>query len=134
MGAPPATTVTVLARLRVPLLLQQRRAPPCRRPNATGNLTLRPNSVVESVLYDEKRDRATGVRVIDGDTRKVLEFRARVIFLCASALESSRILLNSRTRRFRHRIGELERRAGTQPHGPHLRRGRERHSARPRGR
>jgi choline dehydrogenase-like flavoprotein len=71
----------------------------------TGRLTLRPNSVVESVLYDEKRDRATGVRVIDGDTRTVLEFRARVIFLCASALESSRILLNSRTRRFATGLG-----------------------------
>jgi choline dehydrogenase-like flavoprotein len=71
----------------------------------TGRLILRPNSVVESVLYDEKRDRATGVRVIDGDTRKVLEFRARVIFLCASALESSRILLNSRTRRFATGLG-----------------------------
>ena len=71
----------------------------------TGRLTLRPNSVVESVLYDEKRDRATGVRVIDGDTRQVLEFRARVIFLCASALESSRILLNSRTRRFATGLG-----------------------------
>lgn len=71
----------------------------------TGRLTLRPNSVVESVLYDEKRDRATGVRVIDGDIRQVLEFRARVIFLCASALESSRILLNSRTRRFATGLG-----------------------------
>ena len=71
----------------------------------TGRLTLRPNSVAESVLYDEKRDRATGVRVIDGDTRNVLEFRARVIFLCASALESSRILLNSRTRRFATGLG-----------------------------
>src|SRR5919106_1372119 len=43
----------------------------------TGRLTLRPDSVVESVLYDEKRDRVTGVRLIDGHTRKVLEFRAR---------------------------------------------------------
>ena len=66
----------------------------------TGRLTLRPNAVVESVLYDEKRDRATGVRIIDADTREVLEFRARVIFLCASALESTRILLNSKTRRY----------------------------------
>jgi choline dehydrogenase-like flavoprotein len=71
----------------------------------TGRLTLRPNSVVESVLYDEKRDRATGVRVIDGDTRQVREFRGRVIFLCASALESTRILLNSRTRRFATGLG-----------------------------
>jgi choline dehydrogenase-like flavoprotein len=71
----------------------------------TGRLTLRPNSVVERVLYDEKRDRATGVRVIDADTRQVREFRARVIFLCASALESTRILLNSRTRRFPTGLG-----------------------------
>lgn len=71
----------------------------------TGRLTLRPNSVVETVLYDEKRDRATGVRVIDADTRQVLEFRARVVFLCASALESTRILLNSKTRRFATGLG-----------------------------
>jgi choline dehydrogenase-like flavoprotein len=71
----------------------------------TGRLTLRTNSVVESILYDEKRDRATGVRLIDADTRQVREFRARVIFLCASALESTRILLNSRTRRFATGLG-----------------------------
>jgi choline dehydrogenase-like flavoprotein len=71
----------------------------------TGRLTLRPDSVVESVLYDERRDRATGVRVIDGNTRQVLEFRARVVFLCASALESTRILLNSRSRRFPTGLG-----------------------------
>jgi choline dehydrogenase-like flavoprotein len=71
----------------------------------TGRLTLRPSSVVESVLYDEKRDRATGVRVIDADTRQAREFRARVVFLCASALESTRILLNSRSRRFATGLG-----------------------------
>ena len=67
---------------------------------ATGRLTLRPYSVVESVLYDERRDRATGVRVIDAQTHQALEFRARVVFLCASTLESTRILLNSKTPRF----------------------------------
>jgi len=67
---------------------------------ATGRLTLRPYSVVESISYDEHRDRATGVRVIDAQTHQPLEFRARVIFLCASALESARILLNSKTPRF----------------------------------
>src|SRR5690242_10003618 len=67
---------------------------------ATGRLTLRPYSVVHSVIYDEQRDRAAGVRVIDAQTREALEFRARVVFLCASALESSRILLNSKTPRF----------------------------------
>jgi len=67
---------------------------------ATGRLTLRPFSVVESVIYDEQRDRAVGVRVIDAQTREALEFRARVIFLCASTLESTRLLLNSKTSRF----------------------------------
>lgn len=71
--------------------------PPAR---ATGRLTVRPHSVVHSVVYDQKRDRASGVRVIDARTRKVSEFSARVIFLCASALESTRILLNSRSSRF----------------------------------
>ncbi|MBI2404393.1 MAG: GMC family oxidoreductase [Gemmatimonadetes bacterium] len=67
---------------------------------ATGRLTIRPHSVVHSVVYDERRDRATGVRVIDATTKQELEFTARVIFLCASALESARILLNSKTPRF----------------------------------
>lgn len=62
---------------------------------ATGRLTLRPYSVVHSVIYDARRGRATGVRVIDGQTKHALEFQARVIFLCASTLESARILLNS---------------------------------------
>jgi choline dehydrogenase-like flavoprotein len=67
---------------------------------ATGRCTIRPNSVVHSVIYDERLGRATGVRVIDAETMQPLEFRARVIFLCASALESARILLNSRSRSF----------------------------------
>jgi choline dehydrogenase-like flavoprotein len=72
---------------------------------ATGRLTLRPNSVVHSVIYDESGDRAAGVRVIDAVTMQALEFRARVIFLCASTLESTRILLNSRTSRFPDGLG-----------------------------
>ena len=71
----------------------------------TGRMTLRANSVVHSVSYDEARDRATGVRAIDAATMQPLEFRARVIFLCASALESARILLNSRTPRFSTGLG-----------------------------
>jgi len=67
---------------------------------ATGRLTLRPYSVVHSVMYDEQRGRAAGVRVIDGQTRQPLEFRARLVFLCASTLESTRILLNSKSTRF----------------------------------
>ena len=62
---------------------------------ATGKLTLRPYSVVHSILWDRKRGRATGVRVIDGQTKKTIEFQAKLIFLCASTIESARILLNS---------------------------------------
>jgi choline dehydrogenase-like flavoprotein len=71
----------------------------------TGRMTLRPLSVVHSVIYDEGRDRATGVRVIDATTLQPLEFRARLIFLCASALESARILLNSKSPRFATGLG-----------------------------
>jgi choline dehydrogenase-like flavoprotein len=72
---------------------------------ATGRMTLRPNSVVAGVLYDPQRDRATGVRVIDRETHEELEFTGRVIFLCASALESARILLNSKNERFATGLG-----------------------------
>lgn len=71
----------------------------------TGRLTLRPDSVVESVLFDGARRRANGVRVIDANTFAVTEYRARIIFLCASALESTRILLNSPTRDFPDGLG-----------------------------
>jgi choline dehydrogenase-like flavoprotein len=66
----------------------------------TGRLTLRPYSVVHSLIFDPQTRRVTGVRVIDGQTHKALEFQGRIIFLCASALESTRILLNSTTPEF----------------------------------
>ncbi len=62
---------------------------------ATGRMTLLPDSVVERVLYDARRRRVTGVRVIDARTRAVTEYHGRLVFLCASALESTRLLLNS---------------------------------------
>jgi choline dehydrogenase-like flavoprotein len=67
---------------------------------ATGNLTIRCNSVVHSVIYDEEKDKAVGVRVIDAETKAALEFYGRIIFLCASTLASTQILLNSSTPRF----------------------------------
>jgi choline dehydrogenase-like flavoprotein len=67
---------------------------------ATRRCTIRPNSVVHSVMFDERTRRATGVRVVDAVTMQPLEFRAKLVFLCASALESARILLNSPTRSF----------------------------------
>ena len=67
---------------------------------ATGKMTLRPNSVVHSLIYDEARDRVTGVRVIDRTTREETKVRGRLVFLCASTLASTQILLNSKTPRF----------------------------------
>ena len=61
----------------------------------TGRLTLRPHSVVAEVLYDAKRGRARGVRVVDAATMQQTEYEARLVFLCASAIESVRLLLNS---------------------------------------
>ena len=62
---------------------------------ATGRLTLRPFSIVRGLIYDKARNRIGGVRIIDAQTRAEREYTARVVFLCASALESARILLNS---------------------------------------
>jgi choline dehydrogenase-like flavoprotein len=88
---------------------------------ATGRLTLRPGSVVSQVIYDERTDRATGVRAVDAETMQTLEFRGKVIFLCASALESARILLNSKTARFptglANSSGELGRNVMDHPFG-----------------
>ncbi|MEL6925112.1 MAG: GMC family oxidoreductase [Bacteroidota bacterium] len=67
---------------------------------ATGNMTLRPDSAVAKVIYDEKLDKATGVLVVDTNTGEQTEYFAKVIFLCASTLGSTRILLNSATERF----------------------------------
>ena len=66
----------------------------------TGRMTLRPFSVVHSVIFDSKTRRASGVRIIDGQTKAAIELRASVVFLCASTLESARILLNSATPEF----------------------------------
>ena len=67
---------------------------------ATGRLELRPHSTVAAVLHDPRSGLARGVRVIDSRTGAELEFEGRVIFLCASALESTRILLNSTSASF----------------------------------
>jgi choline dehydrogenase-like flavoprotein len=63
----------------------------------TGNLTLRPNSLAHSLVYDEGRGRVTGVRFVDTQTGDLHEVPARIVFLCASTLGSTRVLLNSRT-------------------------------------
>jgi choline dehydrogenase-like flavoprotein len=71
----------------------------------TGNLTVRPFSIVSEVIYDEKKGKATGVRVIDYNTKEVTEFYAKVIFLNASAMASTFILMNSKSARFPNGLG-----------------------------
>jgi choline dehydrogenase-like flavoprotein len=64
---------------------------------ATGRLTLKPFSIVTEVLYDRDRQRATGVRVLDAVTETTTEYDARVIFLCASTLNTTWLLMQSAT-------------------------------------
>src|ERR1700743_3390426 len=71
----------------------------------TGNLTLRPFSVVESIVYDDKKRQATGVRVIDANTRETFEYTAPIIFVNAGALNTNLVLLNSISARFPHGLG-----------------------------
>jgi choline dehydrogenase-like flavoprotein len=66
----------------------------------TGNLTLRPFSIVHSLIYDEAKNRAVGVRVIDAETKETHEFFAKVIFLNAGTLPTTSILLSSTSARF----------------------------------
>ena len=64
---------------------------------ATGNLTLRPFAIVTKVLYDKDSKKATGVEILDAETNQTQEFKAKIIFLNASALNSAWILMNSAT-------------------------------------
>lgn len=72
---------------------------------ATGNMTLRPNSIVHEVVYDDVTKKATGVKVIDAETKETFEYKAKVIFLCASAIASAAILLQSKSERFPNGLG-----------------------------
>lgn len=71
----------------------------------TGNLTLRPHSVVHSIIFDEKKNKATGVMVIDAISKQTMVYNAKVIFVNASALNSNLILLNSISSRFSSGLG-----------------------------
>lgn len=71
----------------------------------TGNLTKRTHAVVESILYDERSGKASGVRVVDANTKEVSEYHARVIFVNAACLNSNLIMLNSRSNRFPNGLG-----------------------------
>jgi len=71
----------------------------------TGNMTLRPNSIVHSIIYDETKGKAIGVKVLDAETKEDVDFYANVIFLNASTLGSTHILLNSTSSRFPNGLG-----------------------------
>jgi choline dehydrogenase-like flavoprotein len=71
----------------------------------TGNLTLRPHSVVHSIVYDETTGTASGVKVIDAQTREEIVFNAKIVFVNASALNTNLILLNSTSTRFPRGLG-----------------------------
>jgi len=73
--------------------------------DATGNMTLRPHSVVHEVIYDEKLGKAIGVKVIDSETKEEHIYKAKVIFLCASAIASTSILMQSKSDRFPNGLG-----------------------------
>ena len=64
---------------------------------ATGKLTLRPWSIVRRLIYDKNSQKATGVEIIDGETNQTMEFSAKIIFLCASTIASTAILMRSAT-------------------------------------
>jgi choline dehydrogenase-like flavoprotein len=71
----------------------------------TGNLTIRPHSVVHSVIYDDDKSKVTGVRIIDTQTKEVIEYYSKIIFLNASALNTNLVLLNSKSKRFPNGLG-----------------------------
>jgi choline dehydrogenase-like flavoprotein len=71
----------------------------------TGRLTLRPDSVVHSILYDDQKGRATGVRVINANTKAATEYYARVIFVNASTVNTNLLLLHSTSARFPAGLG-----------------------------
>ena len=71
----------------------------------TGNLTLRTNSVVQSIIHDDVKGKVTGVRVVDAETKQVTEYFAKIIFLNAACLNSNLIALNSTSKRFPNGLG-----------------------------
>jgi choline dehydrogenase-like flavoprotein len=71
----------------------------------SGKMTLRPNSVVHSIIYDEKKQKATGVRVFDSETKEMIEFYAKIIFVNAAAFNTNLVLLNSTSNRFPNGLG-----------------------------
>lgn len=72
---------------------------------ATKRLTVRPFSIVSSILYDAKKGRAKGVLVIDSETNEQIEYQAKIVFVCASAIGSTWVLMNSVSPSFPNGLG-----------------------------
>ena len=72
---------------------------------ATGNLTIRPHSIVTDIIYDNETQKAKGVRIMDAETRETKEYFAKVVFLCASSLGTSWIMMHSKSDRFPNGFG-----------------------------
>jgi choline dehydrogenase-like flavoprotein len=72
---------------------------------ATGNLTLRPYSIVTEILYDDHQKKAKGVRVLDSLSNETYEFYAKIIFVNASTIATTALLLNSKSSRFPNGFG-----------------------------
>ncbi|MCF8274443.1 MAG: GMC family oxidoreductase [Flavobacteriaceae bacterium] len=73
--------------------------------NKTGNMTLRVNSIVCEIVYDESLKLATGVKIIDSITKEKIEFSAKIIFCCASTVATTSILMQSKSERFPDGLG-----------------------------
>ncbi len=63
----------------------------------TGNLTLRPFSIVTKIVYDKDSKKATGVEIVDATDNKTYDFKSKIVFVCASAFNSTWVLMNSGT-------------------------------------
>src|SRR5690606_18677971 len=72
---------------------------------ATGNLTLRPFSIVTKIIYNDETSRATGVRIVDTLTNEVIDYCAKIIFINASTIATAALLLNSKSTRFPDGLG-----------------------------
>lgn len=72
---------------------------------ATGNMTLYPDAIVHSIIYDDKNDKAVGVRVIDAHTKETREYFAKIIFMNAGTLNTTLVMMNSISNRFPNGFG-----------------------------
>ena len=72
---------------------------------ATGNMTLRANSIVSEILYDKKTKKASGVKIVDAISKETIEYKSKIIFLCASSIASSAILMQSKSDVFPNGMG-----------------------------